>query len=152
MPSLVYRVEHKYDHTGMYRDGAIAFMLTFGTPTGDIHDQDTWPRMYSTDEEKKAHPMPHDDPKLWDFFDELLSWRFKPGGREEAKKWLFGFANLVQLRSWLHERAWLEYMDSRGYVCSVYECEDDFAHHGDTQAMFHCERAKIIETRSLLEC
>lgn len=106
---IVYRIEHT-DGKGMYRStGRSLYECHFYKQTD-------------------RHPSPDEDSKLFTEIQakNLLNWNY---GR-----YVFGFASVDQLRSWLYQDEILLWLDDRGFILAVIEVDDVLI--GNTQCMF----------------
>ena len=80
---------------------------------------------YSTD---GSHPAPWNDTALlWGETERTV------GARSE--ECLFGFGSLEQLKAWLYNSEWREYLHEHGYVVKVWDLADHLMHVGSAQAI-----------------
>ena len=104
-------------------------------------------RGYSTD---GSHPAPWDDTALlWDETEVTV-------GVSNAGC-LFGFGSLEQLKAWLYNNEWREYLHEHGYVVKVWDLSDPLMHVGSAQAIAvgsslestPCEYLSLLDLESM---
>lgn len=86
------------------------------------------------------HPPPSRDSALCEVWDNL----YEMG---EHSGYIFGFATLEQLKSWIYEDEWRFVLNSFRFHVYMYETDDYY--EGDTQAIFRKSTAKRVGMVSL---
>lgn len=79
----------------------------------------------------ERHPLPRDDTAL-DWGD--IEYRI---GVDELDLF-FGFSSKAQLRSWIYNAEWREYLASVGFEVRMWDLPEGSMHSGDTQAVADC--------------
>lgn len=75
-----------------------------------------------------SHPPPWDDTDLrWGETEVTVG--------VPAERCRFGFGSLEQLKSWLYNHEWREYLHEHGYVVKVWEVPAGMMHVGSAQAI-----------------
>ncbi len=97
-----------------------------------------------------SHPPPWDDTALlWDETEVTV-------GVSKAEC-LFGFGSLEQLKAWLYNNEWREYLHEHGYVVKVWDLADHLMHVGSAQAIAAgcsllctpCEYLSLLDLESM---
>ena len=122
----IFRVENN-DKQGMYTaNGPSFWTLTEG-------------------EASDVHPMPFQDSRLVDACEGIgLDAGCLPSD------YRFGFRSIQQMRQWLYQDHWLQYLHDNGFHLSEYSVAEDHYAIGHTQAVFSTEHAIKVAEHSLV--
>lgn len=128
----VYRIENHKNHRGMYNC----------QPEKSLFD---CPFYSGMQRERKLHPRPEEDTMLrtqliklglYDKWAELGGMPDFMCWSDKAEKYIYGFANIDQMKMWLHDHKVVEWLADNGFVVTQFEVKPENVLIGQTQAMF----------------
>ena len=109
---IVYRIETEKG-VGMYDSGCASYM-----------------------QNKYKHTTPREDRRLWEALGIYADSDFDEDIEQALQEFKFGFKDIIQLRSWVYQEAWLTSLHDNGLRMMEYTCEDWDVLEGDSQIVF----------------
>lgn len=132
---LVWRVQLP-NGDGMYHAGVLdcTQAMNYDLFSDDMH----------LGQSKLRHPCPRDDYMLAPHWNALRN-------KGEYKWYIFGFADVDQLLSWVYKNEWHQEIHNTGFKVYVYSVPDAYVCIGATQACFHHVYGELISVVDIID-